>query len=280
MSTLTKKQLEDIIAGLNGRLEGMERKIDALESLPRKLAKMEQLLEKVNEENASLRKALEYKEDQVNSLRLQLNSLEQHHRSWSIRVNNLHIPESMESDNRAVKKIVYDSLLLPILNGAVANGTLSSVPSMESTLEYAHILPAKGNSKKPVIAKFFDRGIRDAVFTNKKQFAPRNQSRNTERPGSYIYPFFEDLTKLNFNKMRAIAAHEKVAACWSSRGSLKFKLNDSELYEQSTRLGYLWNKIALCENSAYFSHFEVLTCVQLVHQEQILCRGIGTLDWL
>jgi hypothetical protein len=118
---------------------------------------------------------------------------------------------------------------LPILRGAVSKGQLISVPSMESTLEYAHILPAKGNSKKPVIAKFFDRGIRDAVFTNKKEFAPRNQSRSAERPGSYIFPFFEDLTKLNFNKMRAIAAHEKVAACWSSRGALKFKQNDSEV---------------------------------------------------
>jgi hypothetical protein len=212
----------------------MEKKIDALESLPAKMSKMEKLLSKVNEENGVLRKAMEQKEEQINSLTLKLNTLEQHNRSWSIRVSNLPIPQNSETDNNTVSKVVYDNLLRPILQGAVDNGTLPAVPSMASTIEYAHILPAKEGAKKPVIVRFRDRMIRDVVFANKRESAPRSrnnsqrQRQTDDRPGGYLYPFFEDLTRLNFMKMRAIANHEDVSACWSSRGQLKYKLKDSE----------------------------------------------------
>jgi hypothetical protein len=229
MSTnLTKKQLEDIIAGLNGKLEGMERKLDALENLPARLSRMEKLLEKANAENAGLVKAMAFKEEQINNLTLRLNSLEQHHRSWSIRINGLSIPTSVETNNREVKKVVYNSLLLPILRGAVQRGDLDSVPPLEKTLEYAHILPSKGEGHKPVIARFVDRDLRDIVFRGKKDFAPRSQPSTPDRPGRYCFPFFEDLTRTTFAKMRAIAGHDLVAACWSSRGVLRFKLKDSE----------------------------------------------------
>jgi hypothetical protein len=134
----------------------------------------------------------------------------------------------------SVSKVVYDALLRPILQGAVDNGGLPALPTAVDTIEYAHILPAKDGAKKPVIVRFRDRMIRDAVFANKREHAPRSggnshrQRRTDDRPGGYLYPFFEDLTKLNFAKMRAIANHESVSACWSSRGQLKYKLNNSD----------------------------------------------------
>jgi hypothetical protein len=228
MSTLTKKQLEDIISGLNGKLDGLERKLDNLESLPAKLAKMEKLLTKTNEENASLKKAMEHKEEEISSLKVKLNNLEQHNRSWSIRISNLPIPSELESNNEEVKKIAYNNLIQPILSGAAANGKIPSVPTMGNTIEYAHILPAKDGKPKPVIVRFRDRGVRDAVFANKRDCAPRSPARGADRPGGYLFPFFEDLTKINFAKMRAISAHDRVAACWSSRGTLKFKLVDCD----------------------------------------------------
>jgi hypothetical protein len=134
----------------------------------------------------------------------------------------------VESSNKAVKKIVYDSLLLPIFKGAVAKGDMMNIPPVENILENAHILPVKGDGKKPVIVRFFEREVRDIVFRNKKEHAPRGRPAHAGQPGRYLFPFFEDLTKTNFAKMRAIAAHESVAACWSSRGNLKYKLKDSE----------------------------------------------------
>ena len=81
MSQLSKKQLEDIVTGLHGRLDGLLAKMSTLESLPARIANMEALLEASNAENAGLRQALESKENQINSLLLKTNSLEQYNRS-------------------------------------------------------------------------------------------------------------------------------------------------------------------------------------------------------
>ena len=85
---------------------------------------MEALLETSNAENASLRKAMEFKDSQINSLLLKTNSLEQYNRSWSIRVNGLAISSEEEKDSSLVKKKVFDNLLLPILAAAVESGDL------------------------------------------------------------------------------------------------------------------------------------------------------------
>jgi hypothetical protein len=61
----------------------------------------------------------------------------------------------------------------------------------------------------------------------------------------------------------------------TSKGSRKSLY---ELYEQSTPLVYHGIKL-LCVKIMLVYSFKFLMCVQLVHQEQILCRGIGTLEW-
>ena len=224
MSALTKKQLEDVVTGLNQRLDGLLVKITALESLPDRLAR----LEASNAKNAGLRAALAAKDESINFLQLKTNSLEQYNRSWSIRINGLAVTSEEEKDSSLVKKKVFDHLLRPILQGAVDQGDLSDVPPVEQVLEAAHVLPARDARTKPVIARFFIRDIRGLVFKHKKDFAPREEATSADRPGRYVYPFFEDLTKVNFTKMREIATHPTVAACWSSRGQLRYKLKDSQ----------------------------------------------------
>ena len=155
-------------------------------------------------------------------------SIEQYNRSWSIRINGLAMTSEEEKDGNLVKRKVYDHLLLPILQGAVEQGDLTDVPPVEKVLEAAHVLPARDAKTKPVIARFFIRDIRSLVFRHKKDFAPREVDVAADKPGRYVYPFFEDLTKMNFTKMRDIAAHPTVAACWSSRGQLRYKLKDSQ----------------------------------------------------
>ena len=88
-----------------------------------------------------------------------------------------------------------------------------------------------------MIVQFFVRDMRSLVFRFKKEFAPRVREESVQAaasrrpaadgPGRYRYPFFEDLTSVNFKKMRAIADHPSVEACWSSRGQLRYKLKGS-----------------------------------------------------
>ena len=55
MSALTKKQLEDVVTGLNQRLDGLLSKITALEDLPARLNKLEALPEASNTKHARLK---------------------------------------------------------------------------------------------------------------------------------------------------------------------------------------------------------------------------------
>ena len=106
MSALTKKQLEDVVTGLNQRLDGLLSKITALESMPARLTHLEALLEAAALENANLRPSLEAKDTTINGMLLKMNSLEQYNRSWSIRINGLAVTSEEEKDSDLVKRKV------------------------------------------------------------------------------------------------------------------------------------------------------------------------------
>jgi hypothetical protein len=235
MSNYTKKQLEDIIAGLNSKLDCMKNQLDGLQPLITKVTNLEQLLKSANESNAELVKALEFKDKQLDGLTVKLNSLEQYNRSWSIRVHGLPLTTSRETDSTYVKEQLYDRVLLPILQGAVEEGDLSDIPPVERLIEHAHILPTREKDKvKPIIARFYSRDMRGLIFKHKRAYAPRDQpspsraASGREERGRVRFSIFEDLTKMNFTKMRAIASHESVEACWSTGGQLRFKMMDSD----------------------------------------------------
>ena len=82
---------------------------------------------------------------------------------------------------------------------------------------------------KPILVRFLVRDMRGLVFKHMKEYAPRDRASTPDRTGRYFtFPIFEDLTVMTFTKMRAIAAHPDVTACWSNRGQLRFKLTNSE----------------------------------------------------
>ena len=106
-------------------------------------------------------------------------------------------------------------------------------PPVERVLEATHVLPAARDAKtKPIIVRFFVRDTRGLIFKHKKDFTPREEATSADKPGCYVYPFFEDLTKMTFTKMRDIAAHPTVAACWSSRSQLCYKLKDNPMVKK------------------------------------------------
>jgi len=81
-----------------------------------------------------------------------------------------------------------------------------------------------------IICRFYSRNTRAMIFRLKKEFADRlpgttGNSQHSRGNGKFRYPIYEDLTRTNFFKMRAIAQHEAVHSCWSVSGHLRFKLN-------------------------------------------------------
>jgi hypothetical protein len=147
-------------------------------------------------------------------------------------VNDLPIDPSTANNPRKVMETLYSKALLPILQGALQNGEIQSIPPCNHLLEMAHILPGKEGRPKPIIARFFDRNNRALIFRWKKDFAPRA---STIAPGSrfktprMLYPIFEDLTKDNFNFMKALSSDSRTTACWTAGGVIRFKTADSEM---------------------------------------------------
>jgi hypothetical protein len=251
---------------MNTRMMNFDEKIEKIDHIDSEVRSLKVLLQDLKSENVQLkRKAKEndHKLSEMNErnnlLENRINSLEQHHRSWSARVLNIPLTQEEESNNCAVASKVYDLVLLPILRGAVERKLLPEVPRVEQLLEMAHILPGKAGEPKPVIIRFYNRNVKEIVFKTKKYYAPRaeggrgggrrpsgdggdrsgggggrsssgdlaEEAGGFEGRGRYSFPLYEDLTRATFKKMRALADDDRVKACWSVKGQLRFVLHRS-----------------------------------------------------
>jgi hypothetical protein len=206
--SLTKKDLEDLVKGYKVDLANINIKLDALLS-----------------ENADLKKLIAARDEEIEGLKLHVNDLEQHNRSWSVRILGLPLTPTEEKSSLLVRDKVYSSVIRPILEGAVKEGDLQHVPpKANDVIEMAHPLRAKDGAIKPIIVHFFARETRALVFRHKKAYAPKL----TDGPskGRYCYSVFEDLTAITFAKMRALAADDRVAASWTAHGQIRYRLVD------------------------------------------------------
>jgi hypothetical protein len=216
----------------------LEENIHKLNVLTDKVSDLETALWASSAENDKLKTTITRQEDEIAYLKDALNSREQHARSWSVRLLNIQLPPGRESDNRTVMTTVYNSFLLPILEGAKQSKEVDFIPACDDLLETAHILPGKGPNK-PIIARFFSRYWRSVVFRHRKEYAPREDgaSAPATRSGSGAnsssrprmkHSIFEDLTGLNFKQLQAIKQHEAVTSAWTVNGVIRFKIKDSE----------------------------------------------------
>ena len=209
-----------------------------LTALMEKFEILEASLIAVTREKEALKVTVAEQAGELAELRNSLNEREQYARSWSMRILNIPVHKDQETDTRYVMQAVYDNLLLPILEGAKGHGDIPHIPDCDSLLETAHILPAKGDGFKPVIARFYSRYWRNLVFRNRKDYSPREPNTASQPPSNNTrsgaartsrmrFPFFEDLTKATFTKLTAIKQQENVISAWTVNGSIRFKLKDN-----------------------------------------------------
>jgi hypothetical protein len=247
------ESVKDMLKNICAQLSSMNSKMDSTENEVKGLRVLIQDLKHENSQLKSNVKEMDKKLGDMNKknceLEVRLNNLEQHHRGWSARFLNIPISEEEERNPDAVIERVYNMAILPILRGALDCKQLKSIPSATDLLEVAHVLPAKPGEIKPIIARFYNRNIRDLCFRLKKVYATREEGRRSLREesgaaggggggrsegaggfegrGKYKFPFYEDLTRTTFLKMRAIAKDERVKACWSTKGQIKFVLHSN-----------------------------------------------------
>jgi hypothetical protein len=212
------------------KLDEILQRVSCLDNIQTKLANVEAILAATQAENKVLKETVVAQDRQIVDLKNKLNSLEQHGRSFSIRVNNLPLEAEEEKEPTAVIKKVYSALLLPILQGAASQKAISQVPSCYECIEMAHPLLGRGDKPKPIIVRFFNRNVKALIFKHRKEFAPTTTS-DGQRP-RYKFPFHDDLTKDTFQKMKQMQDDPRVQSCWSTGGSLRYKLVDSSVIKR------------------------------------------------
>jgi len=252
------------LACMNAKMNKIEAEVQKVDRVENEVKNVKTLMESLREENKELKSLIKQKDEQlsdmqstVNDLETRLNSLEQHHRGWGARVLNIPLSEEEEGSTQLTVQKVYNLALRPILEGAASTGKIKEVPPAEQVLEMAHVLPGKPGQPKPIIMHFFNRQVRNLCFQLKKDFAARETPRGAsgregggaetrrrggeqqvngggghEGPGRYRYPLYDDLTKANLAKLRAISQDSRVQACWSVNGQIRFKLKDSNVVKK------------------------------------------------
>jgi hypothetical protein len=245
------RSMMDIIKNMSSQLSSLTAKMEKIDTIESEVKNLRVLLSDLKSENVQLKadareneRKLSEMNERNNHLEDRLNNLEQHHRGWGARILNVPLTPEEEADNNRVRDIVFNIALRPILEGAVAKNLLSKVPTADQLLETAHVLPGKAGQPKPIIMRFYNRNVRDVCFTLKKYYAPRVEQSGGGRGGAarggdegaggfegrgrYLYPLYEDLTRATFLKMRAITNDERLKACWTIKGQIRFVLHKNE----------------------------------------------------
>jgi hypothetical protein len=245
------RSMMDIIKNMSSQLSSLTAKMEKIDTIESEVKSLRVLLSDLKSENVQLKadareneRKLSEMNERNNNLEDRLNNLEQHHRGWGARILNVPLTPEEEADNNRVRDIVFNIALRPILEGAVARNLLPKVPTADQLLETAHVLPGKAGQPKPIIMRFYNRNVRDVCFTLKKYYAPRVEQSGGGRGGAarggeegaggfegrgrYLYPLYEDLTRATFLKMRGITNDERVKACWTIKGQIRFVLHKNE----------------------------------------------------
>jgi hypothetical protein len=91
----------------------------------------------------------------------------------------------------------------------------------------AHPLPGRGDKPKPIIVRFFNRNLKTLLFKHRKEYAVKDDQ-GGPRP-RFKYPFHDDLTRDSFLKMKSLQNDPRINACWSTGGTLRYRLNDCNI---------------------------------------------------
>jgi hypothetical protein len=215
------------------KLDEILERLASLDAINTKLTNLEKMMAATQAENKQLKDTVASQNTKIIELKDRINSLEQHGRSFSVRVNNLPLDSAVEKDPPAVIKKVYDAVFHPILKGAASLQAISHIPSCYEMIEMAHPLPGRSDKPKPIIVRFFNRNFKAILFKHRKDFAVKaDQGGQGGLRPRHLYPFHDDLTRDTYKKMVQLQGDPRVQSCWSAGGTLRYRLVDSTVIKK------------------------------------------------
>lgn len=222
------KDIMTELAAIRSKLETVDSLGTKLDSLQTKLDSITEDNKKLRKENGELKEKLKTQDETIEAMKIGLDVVERHQRTWSVRVFNIPLTAAEERDPALTMGKVYDTLLHPILVGARENGAIRHIPDCDQLLETAHVLPGKPGANKPIIVRFLKRAHKSLCFRFRKDYAPSASVNGDPERQRQLYPFYDDLTKAAAHKLSELQADDRVQSCWTINGQIRYKLKNSE----------------------------------------------------
>jgi hypothetical protein len=216
--------MEESMARMNAKLDMICGKLPMLD----KIGEIENKIQVLVTENASLREEISKRDEKIDQLTSQVNKLDQASRATSLRI--LGLPITPTTPSTAIPEIVLREIIKPCLDSATACEDISPSTALPFHLLVTNVfaLPAKkGSSSCPIILKLSSEYTRNLIFKHKKEALPKDTELSTHRAPNR-YSIFEDLMSSNHAILRSLADDPRVKSVWSYGGQIRFKTHESE----------------------------------------------------
>jgi hypothetical protein len=154
-------------------------------------------------------------EADVLSLKEPANVSKQQHKHCSLRVHGLSVTDEELAATYGGKTLankLYDGILKPILNAAIAKGYISSVPHCANPIEecYRAGRPSKTGNSVPIVVKVANKHLRLAIFKNKSTSTPQPLD-NKKSDHIKQFSVVEELTGPSFRLLMMLQVNDSVA---------------------------------------------------------------------
>ena len=217
-----ESSVAELLRELTKSVSRVETKLDTVivdvKSLKEKQIEQEAAITKISGEHESMKK-------DVKRLKDALHDKEAYLRGNSVRVHGLPLDATRESDPLYVITAVYERVVKPVLDVALAQGMITFVPKIYDLFEYGHILPSRQATLKPktIIVRFFSRIFRTAFLKLKKIHTPPLSGDELKKAGGALrITVTEDLTSETFKKLREMQDRVDIDRAWTINGKIRY----------------------------------------------------------
>ncbi len=197
-----------------------------------KVNSFDDIFRKQQEKIDSLEKEVKTLKSEVHSLKDTVNARKQDARSLNIRISGLNFTQEEKTNPSSLNKLVYDRVLLPIINLAKTNKLLDRTPTLANTITSAYRVRASSAltgtaNPPPVVVQIATDQLRLAILQSKQRGTPPPLPNEVDI-GIRSITVQEDLTPPTYKMLRDIKRSEEVHSAWTIAGRIRFRLTGSD----------------------------------------------------
>jgi len=235
-------------------LESLEVKLDLLMKKMDDFSAVQARVDSLETTVHDLSKSVTLLHKEIIGLKEQSNNRDQQARGLSIRLYGIAQTDE-ETDEKALTKRVYETVLKPVLAAAKTNKLIDVLPQLSNTITavYRVRVPAAQSRipgqppppPAPIIVKFSNPAIRLAFLRSKKTGFPPPTEIDVYA-GTKRYSASEDLTGPTYKLFREMVGSDLVEKVWSIDGRLRFTVPGDK---SARRVKSVFTKLADILNS-------------------------------